>query len=720
MQPSASPSIPIRFGPFEVDLGATELRKRGRKVPLQDQPFKVLALLVQRPGDLVSREELQRALWPSHTFGEFDEGLNKAVQKLRQALDDSSDNPRFIETLPRRGYRFIAAVDSFIEDAAATASQPAPAAGPPSVEPIKRRRAEVWAWLLVGIVLLALLVVAGVHFWTVHPTSQPVSNAVPLTSYPGRQINPALSPDGKQVAFAWDGEKGDNFDIYVKLVNAGEQPLRLTSNPAAEFTPAWSPDGRYIAFCRELPDHIEIWMITALGGGDRKLGESAGCGGLSWSPNGKFLALVDKSASHGPFNIFFLSVESGGKQKITSSVPNEYEGDYSPHFSPDGRNIAFRTNIFAVGEIYVLPLSSNGTPVGEPRRLISEGHRIVDFDWAADSRSIVFASEGSRAGLWEIPASGGVPQRLPVAAENARGVSISRSDDRLVYVHEVFDSNIWRVPGPNSPEANAAPTRLIASTRIDDEPQFSRTGEKIAFCSSRSGSVEIWTCDREGHNPVQLTSLAGPTPGSPRWSPDGRWIAFDCINEQNYDLYVISAAGGLPRRLTAGASDNVRPSWSRDGRWIYFASRRRGEFAIWKVPAQGGGAVQVVNTRGGNEVFESPDGKSVYYAKGNEPGLWKAPVDGGEATRVLEQVIFGDWSLADHGICFLNFNEPDAVALHFFSFAAHKTSLLRRFSKETRIGSYNTSVSSTADGRWIIYTQLDQLSSDLMLVEKFR
>src|SRR5437762_11930329 len=320
MQPSASPSIPIRFGPFEVDLAATELRKRGRKVPLQDQPFKVLALLVQRPGDLVSREELQRALWPSDTFGEVDEGLNKAVQKLRQALDDSSDNPRFIETLPRKGYRFITAVESSIEGAAATASQPAPAAGPPSVEPIKRRRADVWAWLLVGIVLLALLVVAGVHFWTVHPTSQPVSKAVPLTSYPGRQITPAISPDGKQVAFAWDGEKGDNFDIYVKLVNAGE-PLKLTSNPAAEFAPAWSPDGRYIAFWREVSDHFEIWMSPALGGADRKLGESARCGGPSWSPNGKFLAIADKSTSQGPSNIFLLSVESGEKQKITSSLP---------------------------------------------------------------------------------------------------------------------------------------------------------------------------------------------------------------------------------------------------------------------------------------------------------------------------------------------------------------------------------------------------------------
>src|SRR5262245_14103143 len=109
------PAPVVRFAPFEVDLVAAELRKRGRKVPLQDQPFKVLALLLQRPGELVTREGLQRALWPGDTFGEFDEGLNKAIQKLRQALDDSPDNPRFIETLPRKGYRFIAPVESFAD-----------------------------------------------------------------------------------------------------------------------------------------------------------------------------------------------------------------------------------------------------------------------------------------------------------------------------------------------------------------------------------------------------------------------------------------------------------------------------------------------------------------------------------------------------------------------------------------------------------------------------
>src|SRR5262249_32022642 len=152
------------------------------------------------------------------------------------------------------------------------------------------------------------------------------------------------------------------------------------------------------------------------------------------------------------------------------------------------------------------------------------------------------------------------------------------------------------------------------------------------FCSNRSGSVEVWICDGEGHNPHQATSFGGLLAGSARWSPDGKWIAFDCIKEHNFDVYLISADGGVPRRLTTGPSENATPSWSRDGRWIYFCSCRSGEPAIWKMPAQGGAAIQIVNTKGGNQAFESPDGQSVYYTRDDESGIWKVPVNGGKAT----------------------------------------------------------------------------------------
>jgi DNA-binding winged helix-turn-helix (wHTH) protein len=208
VQPAPVSPNTIRFGLFEADLSVGELRKRGRRIPLQDQPFRVLTLLLLRPGELVSREEFQRALWSGDTFVEFDEGLNKAIQKLRQALDDSPDNPRFIETLPRKGYRFIAPVDRSASEASAAQAQPTPsdgnAASPPAAGPVKRWRSGVLPWVLFGVVSVALVVLAGVYFQVFRP-APPTLKTVPLTSYAGEQITTAFSPDGKQVAFAWWG-----------------------------------------------------------------------------------------------------------------------------------------------------------------------------------------------------------------------------------------------------------------------------------------------------------------------------------------------------------------------------------------------------------------------------------------------------------------------------------------------------------------------------------
>ena len=707
MPPSPVSPNAIRFGLFEADLSTGELRKRGRKIPLQDQPFRVLTALLQRPGEVVSREEFQRAVWPGNTFVEFDEGLNKAIQKLRQALDDSSDNPRFIETLPRKGYRFIAPVDGN-------------AVSPPAAEPVKRRSTEVLAWVLLGIASVALVVLAGVYFRLLHPASQPALKAVPLTSYPGRQITPAISPDGKQVAFAWKGEQGGNLDIYVKLVDAGE-PLRLTTNPAHEYGPAWSPDGRYIAFCRELSGHFEIWMVPALGGAERKLAESAGCG-LFWSPDGKHLAIVDKNASPEPYSIFLLSVETGDKQELTSPpIKTASARDWSPRFSPDGQTLAFvRSAFFHSDEIYLLPLTSDGRPQSEPRRLTPSKQTIFSFDWTADGRRIVYPPDQvGIANLLVAPASGGAPERLAVADANVTAVSISRSASRLVYQRDVFDYNIWRIPGPNSSDKASAPVKFIASTQPDREPQFSPDGTRIVFTSTRSGNNEIWICDSEGRNTSQLTSFNGPDLGSPRWSPDSRWIAFDGNKAGNWDIYIISRDGGQPRRLTAGPSDKWRPSWSHDGRWIYFGSTKTGDEQVWKTPAQGGEAVRLTKNKGGGEVFESFDGKFVYYADAEKPGVWKVPVAGGEETRVLDWGGEGGWALTNQGICFFDFSGSTGATLKFYNFATGKATHLREFSKGTQVDRGSSSLTVSPDGRWILYTQLDQSSSNLMLVENF-
>jgi DNA-binding winged helix-turn-helix (wHTH) protein len=214
----------FRFGLFELNLSAGELRKQGRKIKLQEQPFEVLAMLLRRPGDVVTREELQQALWPADTFVEFDQGLNTAVKKIRQALADSADNPRFVETIPRKGYRFIAPVSTNEAPAPAPVSVPAPV-------PVRRHHPLRIAALLV-------LVVSGVAVWFFWTRTTPAPpEPVPFTSYPGREWSPSFSPDGNQVAFEWEVPGKEKSHIYVKLIGTSE-PQRLTKNPAEERSPA--------------------------------------------------------------------------------------------------------------------------------------------------------------------------------------------------------------------------------------------------------------------------------------------------------------------------------------------------------------------------------------------------------------------------------------------------------------------------------------------------
>jgi Tol biopolymer transport system component len=209
--------------------------------------------------------------------------------------------------------------------------------------------------------------------------------------------------------------------------------------------------------------------------------------------------------------------------------------------------------------------------------------------------------------------------------------------------------------------------------------------------------------------------------GCPRWSPDSRWIAFDSSSKAgNQDIYVISADGGQPRLLTSGPSNNVRPSWSHDGRSIYFGSSRSGDWQIWKQPAQGGAAVQLTTAKGAREAFESLDGRFVYYAKLDVSGIWKVPVAGGEETRVLDRGGQGIWALTGQGICFYDFSSSAGAALKFYNFATGKVTLLKEFSKDTPIDTSNSVLTVSPDGRWILYTQLDQSGSNLMLVENYR
>ena len=503
------------------------------------------------------------------------------------------------------------------------------------------------------------------------------------------------------------------------------KPLRLTTNPGLDVSPAWSPDGGHLAFLRYTGSVAEVLTIPALGGPERKLGQVTTepfyvfFANLSWSPDGRILAVADRAPQENA-SIYLISIESGEKRRLTSA-PHEYEGDFQPSFSPDGKSLAFvRRRSWASDEIYVVPVAAVGS-LGVPSRVSSGQDIILGLDWTPNGRNIMFsAAQAGGSALWIILAAGGRPERLAGAGENGVGPSISRQGNRLAYQRSVTDPNIWRIPGPNAHDLRAAPEKWIASTEADQEVQFSPDGKKIVFASTRSGNYEIWTCESNGHEPAQLTSLGGPPAGSPRWSPDSRWIAFDAPKAGKADIFLISADGGVPRMLTSGTANNIRPSWSGDGRWVYFSSNRSGNWQIWKAPAQGGLAVQVTKG-GGYEAFESPDGKFVYYSKLESPGIWRVAVEGGEETPVLDKASTGIWAIAKDGIYFFDWKDVLRPMMQSYSFSSRHSTTLYEFPRGTNLdNSSNTAISVSPGGRWILYTQIDQAGSNLVLVENFR
>ena len=545
----------------------------------------------------------------------------------------------------------------------------------------------------------------------------PPMRIVPIASYPGMQFfNARFSPDGNRIAFVWDGDKEYYDDIYVKIIGK-EKPLRLTTDPAKDESPAWSPDGRYIAFRRRGNGKDGFYIIPALGGPERKLltskDGSSDDSNLDWSPDGKYLVYGDRRTDQETETLFLIAVDNPeDKRPLTTFVGQIY--DYDPHFSPDGQTVAF-VRFLDVRDIFLVR-----TAGGEPKRLTFDDTFIYGLDWTPDGAYIVFLSVrlGGTPRLWKVLASGGQPEPLSMPPGVVEEPSLSRDGRRLAYTQREWNENIWRYELPRTTGQSAPPTKLIASTGMNSDPQYSPDGKRIAFQSSRSGSLEIWVCDSDGSNPRQLTFFEGPYVGYPRWSPDGSEIVLSAPAEG--PAYIVSAEGGRPRGLTTEALNVAAPSWSRDGKWIYFGSDKSGAWQVWKVPREGGHAVQVTK-KGGYAALESLDGKTLYYAKRLKfpgyrkvQGLWKVPVKGGKETLVLKELgagLYECWDLTGEGIYFYN---DSTNAIDFFGFATRKITQIAK--PEKRGGPLAVS----PDGHWILFDQVDLDTSHIMLVEDFR
>ena len=744
-----------KFDELELDLGCYQLRRNGNVLKLEKAPMELLILLVAKKGQLVSREEIIEKLWGRNVFVDSEHGVNTAIRKVRQVLNDDREQPRFIETIVGKGYRFVAAIkvvpartaSEFVsqnpafgrenghssgiqptqlvtaellegkvprqqtEDNSEALERPPGAVGHVALL-IRRPLKAVPLWLRAGFLVL----LSGIGIWRFSRSRAeaplPSIEVVPLVGLPGFETSPAFSPDGNQVAFALHSK--ENSGIYTTVVG-GEKSLRLTSN-SGDCCPRWSPDGRQVAFCRPSEEGVAIYVIPALGGIEHRLYSgpvSVFPRSLDWSPDGKVLAFSESHADKTHTRIALLSLVDSTTRPLTS--PSGQDLDFGPAFSPDGSTVAFVRGIVAgvVEDVYVVPAAG-----GAPKRLTFDNCFILGITWTPDGREIVFSSmRGRLASLWRISASGGTPR--PVAGVGAGSwPAISPKGNQLIYQNGGFKNDIWRVDLKDEKHRQGPPAQVISGKGGAGRPHFSPDGKRIAFESDRLGYPEIWACDSDGSDCGQLTSLRG-TAGAARWSPDGHYIAFEFRPKEHSEVFLLEVGGGMPRLLaTLPGADNGGPNWSRDGKWIYFYSDRGGgSFQLWKIQLNGGPPVQVTKN-GGVFAAESADNRFLYYSKFDVPGIWKMPLQGGEETRVLDQPAGNDWynwALTRDGIYFLDSSSRTNAAVKFFDFATGEKRTIFTSDKPPSMG-----LAVSADGRSILYAQTQLAESSIMLVKNFR
>ena len=525
----------IRFSTFEVNLHTGELRQRGQKVKLQEQPLQVLAALLERPGELVTREELRSKLWPADTFVDFDHSLNAAIKRLREALGESADAPVFIETLARRGYRFIAPVNG--------------SSYPGGIAAVSRqRKSSFFLRHRIAIVCLSPIVIA-VLVWAAWRLpvrrTEVIERKLTSNSSENGVSSAAISPDGKYLAYS------DNTGIYLKLIRTGEaHPVPLPTNFFARVAD-WFPDGSHLLVAREeQPGKASLWSISVFGGSPRQLADDASAGSVS--PDGAHIAFLRLDLTyHDLFAREAWVMRSDGTDPVkVAAAKSDGSQVGASTWSHDSKRIAYiRSNA-----------STNSVEVNEWQNaiagtLFSDSRLTPALRWLPDGR-LIYALGWQDSSLWAVSLQqsrkiSGSPKRITQG--HGLIVQIAGSADGKVLI---FRSEYW---SPTVYIGTLAPdgTQLLANKRLTlDESanvpsSWTPDSTAVLFNSDRNGTPEIFKQSTDEPLAESLANSAEQL-SQPRVTPDGSEILYISTPkspgpETPSSIFAVPITGGTPR-----------------------------------------------------------------------------------------------------------------------------------------------------------------------------
>ena len=735
----------VQLGPYVLDAKSCVLWHESRIANLPPKAVEFLICMVEHDGAVVSKAEIRERVWRGISVEE--NSVNQLLFAIRKALKPGFGDTEVIETVPRRGYRLaIPAVrikaPEALPPAALTAGPTAAGVrgkgNDPAVVPKRTLQAGTQnyrnRWLAGAFLVAAGLILAPVKLpFAAHGRGQPMSfHALNDATDTDEEEQPDVSADGSRVVYSGKPRGAKQFGLFVKIIG-GPAPSRVTFSEGNDHGAVWSPDHSLIAFSRVFDDRREIRVVVASEPNPERLilATAATNIGLNWSLDGKWLAYVDKSSpGDGAENIFLVSPETRERRQLTSSTGERYA---SPQFSPDGRWLAFvrYDPVTRLHGIYRVSASGGpAVPVTDDKRIFRDLTNI-GLAWSRDGRDLLFVSDflglprTFRVSAW----SGGEPQWIEASGFSLRSVSVSRGTGLAAFTESYTITNIWRVPtsgglrGQGQPGAPSKPELLLASNRNSHSPRYSPDGSRIAFISDRDGNQELWVASADGAQPVRLTSSGGRTVGSPTWSPDGSQIAYDLSTKLEHpsrsDVYMIGARGGTPIRLTSELTDDHSPAWSRDGKAIYVSSTRGEEREIWRVPMPGGSGQSAASQ---NNVEQKISHRRYLYYAGKGPfTFWRTLVAGGPEEAVPEILDIPNYrnaAITSRGYYWARRDEAPFESIVFYDFSTRKTRTLVR--GEVPLPYALPAMDASPDDKWVIYARTDRKVNRVIVGENFR
>jgi Tol biopolymer transport system component len=580
-----------------------------------------------------------------------------------------------------------------------------------------RRRGAIAALLAASV---AVLVVAARSSQRPEPT-----RLLTVTSFPGTEEDPSLSPDGNSVAFSW-APKPDtpNSHIWIKAVD-GDATRQLTNMPdVSDKWPSWSPDSQWIAFVRSSEGQHHIVVVSELGGPEQIVGTSFEVG-PQWTPDSSSLVFSERPPN-GPA-VLIRHVLKTGEETVLTSAPTGFV-DSRGQVSPDGSRL-----LFLRGSPGRMALFLRDLPVADVTKLTEwyDGLPVAGLTWMPDGREVLY-SRPEYSGRQLVRMKVDDPTAVPVPGLPIESVGPSLSGPRPDGTYRLAVAAGQANVGLRLIDVGSLKNGSIATdspfceaTRSDMPGRFSRDGSQVAFASDRSGSFQVWVANRDGSDLHSVTRLEKAFVNVGGWSPDAHFLAFDVTLGEETNVYVVDVDSGVVTKVTSGPSSNIDPEWSRDGRWLYYASTRAGVSAIWKVPPTGGEPVRVTSEMG-FEPRESPDGRTIYsvdWRRGYSPGrpsiLRAFPVEGGPSTVIPAKVIPGAWDVTDSGILFLR-RQPGAEDLALYDFATGQVQQVATLGVRVSPAMSRRYLAASPDGRWAILSHLTRFERDILVLDHFR